>query len=132
MQLCPQLGCIHPIPFLTWLTMTLLKTPFPPPKTKRPHALLTADERAQANAKKAKNKVTASEFLEQRGQCASYVKWTESEEALFSLLLPRFSQKASPDFALFAREWTRIHSNGGAFEGSHFTVSLRDRMQAYF
>ena len=75
--------------------------PEPPPK-KRSYAFLTPKEKEVANKKKHPHRQSAKEFLESKGQCASWIKWTESEKDLFTLLLPRFYRASGSDFASFA------------------------------
>ena len=41
---------------------------------KRPHNTLSAEEKAEANAKKAKNKVSATEYLHSKKQCVTRLK----------------------------------------------------------
>ena len=101
--------------------------PEPPPK-KRSYAFLTPKEKEVANKKKHPHRQSAKEFLESKGQCASWIKWTESEKDLFTLLLPRFYRASGSDFASFASLWTDIHAKGGEFEGSSYTIALRDRV----
>ena len=57
---------------------------------KNSHDTLSAEEKAEANAKKAKNKVSATEYLHAKKQCVARLKWNDSERHYFLSLLLAF------------------------------------------
>lgn len=56
------------------------------------------------------------------------MKWTQSEDELFAILLPRFKRGLNPDYAALAQKWTDIKAQNGVFEGKTYTLSARDRV----
>ena len=95
---------------------------------KRPHNTLSAEEKPEANAKKAKNKVSATEYLHSQKQCVTRLKWNDFEEALFSILAPRFSKGDSVDFPTMTPLWNNILKADGWFEGLQYDLNPRDRV----
>jgi hypothetical protein len=95
---------------------------------KRPHNTLSVQEKAEANAKKAKNKVSATEYLHSKKQCVTRLKWNDSEKALFSILAPRFPKGDSVDFPAMTLLWNNVLKADGWFEGLQYDLNPRDRV----
>ena len=95
---------------------------------KHPHNTLSAEEKAEANAKKAKNKVSATEYLHSKKQCVTRLKWNDSEKALFSILAPRFPKGDSVDFPAMTLLWNNVLKADGWFEGLQYDLNPRDRV----
>ena len=95
---------------------------------KCPHNTLSAEEKADANGKKAKNKVSATEYLHSKKQFVTRLKCNDSEKALFSILAPRFPKGDSVDFPEMTLLWNNVLKADGWFEGLQYDLNPRNRV----